>query len=116
NRAILMSKMTGCPIYVVHLTTKEGLALIQKAQAEGVSVWAETCPHYLLLDESEMERLGPFAKVGPPLRKRQEGHQEALWHGVAEGYVSTIGSDHSPADKARKELGRENIFFAPDGT
>ena len=115
NRAILMGKMTGCPIYVVHLSTREGLERIQRAQSEGQPVWTETCPQYLLLTETEMERLGPFAKIGPPLRPVEGGHQAAMWEGVSLGYISNIGSDHSPAAKERKELGWENIFFAPDG-
>lgn len=116
HRAILMGEMTECPIYVVHLSTHEGLRLIRDAQERGQPVWTETCPHYLELDETEMERLGPFAKVGPPLRDREEGHQRALWDGVTSGAISNIGSDHAPADRARKELGRDNVFFAPDGT
>jgi len=68
NRAILIGRLTDCPVYVVHLSTRLGLERIKRAQAEGQRVWAETCPQYLLLTDREMARLGPFAKIGPPLR------------------------------------------------
>ena len=68
NRAILIGRLTDCPVYVVHLSTKLGLDRIKRAQAEGQKVWTETCPQYLLLTDKEMDRLGPFAKIGPPLR------------------------------------------------
>ena len=73
DRAILMARATACPIYIVHLTTRDGLSRIVQAQDAGQPVWTETCPQYLVLDDSEMERLGPFAKIGPPLRSRAEG-------------------------------------------
>ena len=116
NRAILMAGAAACPIYIVHLSTGDGLARIAEAQAAGQPVWTETCPQYLVLDDSEMERLGPFAKIGPPLRSRAEGHQDALWRGLQDGRISTVGSDHAPEDAAAKEHGWENIFLQPDGS
>ena len=115
NRAILMGAMTDCPTYVVHLSTLEGLERIRQAQAKGQAVWTETCPHYLLLDESEMERLGPFAKIGPPLRPADGLNQQAMWDGLAQGAISIVASDHSPKSKERKEPGWKNIFLGPDG-
>ena len=116
NRAILMARAAACPIYIVHLSTGDGLARIAQAQAAGQPVWTETCPQYLVLDDTEMERLGPFAKIGPPLRSRAEGHQDALWRGLQDGRISTVGSDHAAEDPAGKEHGWENIFLQPDGT
>jgi dihydropyrimidinase len=78
-------------------------------------VWTETCPQYLLLNEEEMERLGPLAKIGPPLRPADGVNQEALWKGTEQGYISAIGSDHAPASPERKEPGWQNIFEGPDG-
>jgi dihydropyrimidinase len=115
NRAILIGKLTGCPVYVVHLSTGLGLERIKRAQSEGQRVWAETCPQYLLLDETEMARLGPFAKIGPPLRSADGVNQAALWAGTEQGFVSTVASDHSPRVPAAKEAGRKNIFVDPEG-
>src|SRR2546428_3453265 len=115
NRAILIGRLTGCPVYVVHLSTKLGLERIKRAQAEGQRVWCETCPQYLLLTDKEMERLGPFAKIGPPLRPAGGPDREALWEGSAKGFIANVASDHSPRVPAAKEPGRKNIFVYPDG-
>ena len=115
NRAIRIGAMTGCPVYVVHLSTQLGLERIKRAQAEGQRVWTETCPQYLLLTEKEMETWGPLAKIGPPLRPADGPDREALWRGSAEGHIATVASDHSPRRKALKEPGWKNIFVDGEG-
>jgi dihydropyrimidinase len=115
NRAILMGAMTGSPVYVVHLSTRLGLERIKRAQAEGQRVWTETCPQYLLLTEDEMERWGPLAKIGPPLRPAAGPDREALWAGLAQGPIAAVASDHSPRAKALKEPGWTNIFQDDNG-
>ncbi len=115
NRATLIGKMTGCPVYVVHLSTRLGLERIKQAQATGQRVWTETCPQYLLLTEDEMERWGPLAKIGPPLRPAAGGDREALWGGLAQGPIAAVASDHSPRPKAMKEPGWKNIFHDEAG-
>jgi dihydropyrimidinase len=115
NRAIKMGAMTGATTYVVHLSTQLGLERIKQAQAQGQRVWTETCPQYLLLTEQEMERWGPLAKMGPPLRPADGPDRDALWGGVAQGYISNIGSDHAPRSQAAKEPGWKNIFVDPEG-
>ena len=115
NRAILMGRLTGCPVYVVHLSTRLGLERIKRAQGEGQRVWAETCPQYLLLTDAEMARLGPFAKIGPPLRPAAGPDRDAMWAGSAGGYVHTVASDHAPRPPQFKEPGRTNIFVDPQG-
>ncbi|MBI2016123.1 MAG: amidohydrolase family protein [Candidatus Rokubacteria bacterium] len=115
NRAILIGRLTGCPTYVVHLSTRLGLERIRRAQAEGQPVWCETCPQYLLLSDAEMERWGPFAKIGPPLRPAGGGDHGALWAGTESGVVAAVASDHSPRVPAAKEPGRTNIFVDAAG-
>jgi len=115
NRAILIGRLTDCPVYVVHLSTRLGLERIKRAQAEGQRVWTETCPQYLLLTDREMERLGPFAKIGPPLRPADGPDRAALWAGTEAGYIATVASDHSPRVPAAKEPGRRNIFVDGEG-
>ena len=115
NRAVLIGRLTGCPVYVVHLSTKVGLERIKRAQAEGQHVWTETCPQYLLLTDKEMERWGPFAKIGPPLRPADGPDRGALWEGLAQGFIATVASDHAPRVPAAKEPGRTNIFVDARG-
>ncbi len=102
-------------MYVVHLSTRLGLERIKRAQAEGQRVWTETCPQYLLLSDKEMERWGPFAKIGPPLRPADGPDRAALWAGSEAGYIATVASDHSPRVPAAKEPGRKNIFVDQEG-
>ena len=92
---------TGCALHIVHVSSPEGLALISAARAAGVDVTAETCPHYLLLNDGDIERIGPLAKCAPPLR--DEARRLGMWASLARGMVHTIGSDHSPAPMAMKQ-------------
>lgn len=112
-RAIALAELAGCPLYVVHLSTREGLEEIRRARAAGAPVFAETCPQYLFLTDAEMARQGARAKVAPPLRWDRD--REALWSGLRDGSVQTIGSDHAPYTVADKAVGGTDIFAAPFG-
>jgi allantoinase len=94
-RAILFAEETGCALHVVHVSTGRGVTEIAAARARGVDVTAETCPHYLVFDEDDLERLGAVAKCAPPLRPRCE--VDRLWHALARGEIQVVASDHSPA-------------------
>ena len=72
ERAILFAEETGCALHIVHVSTGRGVALVAEARARGVDVSCETCPHYLVLTEDDVERLGAVAKCAPPLRPRGE--------------------------------------------
>jgi dihydropyrimidinase len=115
NRAILMGAFTKSPVYVVHLSSRLGLERIKRAQAAGQRVWTETCPQYLLLTDAEMERWGPYAKMGPPLRPADGPDRDALWAGSAQGFIATVGSDHAAKPKAMKEPGWQNVFVDAQG-
>jgi allantoinase len=103
GRALLFAQETGCRLYIVHVSSARGVDLIKMAQANGVRVIAETCPHYLALTADDLERLGAVAKCAPPLRDSDE--VAALWGRVLSGEVQTIGSDHSPASPDLKTGG-----------
>src|SRR5215204_2347432 len=94
-RAILFAEETGCALHVVHVSTGRGIAQIAAARARGVDVTAETCPHYLVFDEDDLQLLGAIAKCAPPLRPRCEVDQ--LWQALARGDIQIVASDHSPA-------------------
>ena len=99
-RAILFAEDTGCSLHVVHVSTGRGVAEIAAARARGLDVTAETCPHYLVFDEDDLERLGAVAKCAPPLRPRCE--VDRLWQLLADGDIQIVASDHSPAPAALK--------------
>lgn len=91
----------GVALYVVHVTCREALEVISAAKRAGVNVTAETCPHYLLIDEDTAVGIGAAAKCAPPLRPAKD--VTALWEELLGGSVDTIGSDHSPAPPSLKE-------------
>jgi dihydropyrimidinase len=76
-RAISIAAVMSCPLYIVHLSTARGVDVVQKMRAEGQTVYVETCPQYLALTDEVLQRLGPLAKIGPPLRT--EADRTALW-------------------------------------
>lgn len=113
--ALEIAKVTGAKIYFVHVSTSESIEAIQLASESGLEIYAETCPHYLTLDQSLEKSIGNWGKVNPPLR---DGHQqEALWNAIKKGYIKHIGSDNCPRDKITKEQGAQfgNIWAAPPG-
>lgn len=112
-KMLRFGKEIGCPIELVHVSTCGAMELAKQAKQEGQKVLVETCPHYLLLDESYVEKYGPYAKCNPALRKKEE--VERLWDYVRDGTVDFIGSDHSPFLKSEKETGHKDIFVAPSG-
>ena len=106
SRALHLASETGCALHVVHVSTGRGVALVAEARARGVDATCETCPHYLVLDEEDAERLGATAKCAPPLRPR--GECDALWAALAAGDVAMVSSDHSPSPPSLK--GGEDFF------
>lgn len=95
GRAICFAEETGCALHVVHVSTGRGVALVAAARARGVDVTCETCPHYLIWTEDDLETLGAVAKCAPPLRPAAE--RAALWAAIETGDLDFVASDHSPA-------------------
>ena len=93
--AVELAGETGCSLHIVHVSSPEGVALITEARAQRVDVTAETCPHYLLLNEKDVAKLGAAGKCAPPIR--DEKRRLALWTELRAGRIQTVGSDHSPA-------------------
>jgi allantoinase len=101
HKAIQLAGETKCALHIVHVSSGAGVALVASAQKQGVNVTCETCPHYLVLTEADVEKLGAVAKCAPPLRPKSA--QDVLWRYLENGFVSTIGSDHSPAPPELKQ-------------
>ncbi len=98
NRAACLGRHTGCAIYVVHLSSAAALHEVRLARANGTRIHAETCPQYLT--HTKDVELGLLAKTNPPLRTRAD--VDALWHGLIDGSIDTVGSDHVPRPRAAK--------------
>jgi allantoinase len=107
ERAILFAAETGCALHVVHVSSGRGVARVAEARARGVDVTCETCPHYLVLDAEDAERLGAAAKCAPPLRPGAV--VEELWAAVLGGDVDLVATDHSPSPSQLKETGADHF-------
>jgi dihydroorotase len=94
KKAIELAKIYGTRLYILHLGTKRELELVKAAKKEGLSVFAETTPHHLFLNLTDYQRLGTKVQVNPPIRPKKDC--DALWQGIQEGLIDTIGSDHAP--------------------
>ena len=100
SRAVLFAEETGCTLHVVHVSIGRGVDLVNAARTRGVDVTCETCAHYLVLTEDDLETLGAVAKCAPPLRSRDE--QEALWERILDDRLPMVTSDHSPCPPEMK--------------
>lgn len=112
-----IAEKAGCPVYIVHTSTKESLEIIEKAQSEGQLVYSETCPQYLLLDESVYDLPIPASLayvISPPIRGKE--HREHLWNGMKSGSIQVISTDHCPFNlKGQKDIGMYDFTKIPNG-
>jgi len=113
SKILLFAKKTGARIEMCHISTPEVAELVNEAKCKGVYAIAETCPHYLFLNENALNKVGVFAKCNPPLRSEEE--RQGMWEMVNDGSIDIIGSDHAPYTKEEKERGSEDIFTPPAG-
>lgn len=99
--------------HVVHVSSKEGVSAVARAQAAGIAITAETCPHYLTFAADEIPPGATTYKCAPPIRAF--GHREALWSGLRRGTLSLVASDHSPAPPALKCIDSGDFLAAWGG-
>ena len=112
ERDLRLAKETGCAYHVCHISTKESVDIIRKAKAEGVNVTCETGPHYLVMDDSDLQEEGRF-KMNPPLRGKED--REALIKGIQDGTIDMIATDHAPHSAEEKSKGLEKSPFGITG-
>lgn len=99
HRACYFASKVGAAINIVHLSSKEALDEVRRhRRTSKAPIYVETCPHYLLLDDESPA--GVLAKVNPPIRRRAD--VEAMWEGIADGAIDTVGTDHVPRKRATK--------------
>ena len=109
----LAAQASGCPAYIVHVSSADGLATIERARHRGVRLWAETCPQYILMDDDVLLRHGPMARIAPPLRTLAD--RRALGAALSTGAINTLGTDHACFSIEEKARGDADIFRAPFG-
>ena len=107
-RDLELVKKTGCAYHVCHISTKESVELIRQAKKDGLNVSCETAPHYLVMDDSNLQEDGKF-KMNPPLRSKED--KLALIEGIKDGTIEMIATDHAPHSKEEKSKGLANSAF-----
>ena len=107
-RDLKLVRETGVSYHVCHISTRESVEIIRKAKAEGVDVTCETGPHYLVMDDSQLQEEGRF-KMNPPIRSRED--RDALIAGVLDGTIDMIATDHAPHSAEEKSRGLEKSAF-----
>lgn len=109
-RDILLSKSTGCKLHLCHCSTKDSVAMVQAAKADGLCVSAEVCPHHFTLTQDDIPGDDANYKMNPPLRAKAD--RDALVEGLSEGIMEAISTDHAPHHADEKARG---IAKAPFG-
>ncbi|OLF12848.1 dihydropyrimidinase [Actinophytocola xinjiangensis] len=117
SRAIQLAKVTGAPLYIVHLSARQALEAVAQARDTGQNVFAETCPQYLYLSIEDLAKPdfeGAKYVASPPLRTKD--HQADLWRGLRTNDLSVVSTDHCPfCFKDQKQLGRGDFSKIPNG-
>ncbi len=119
-RLLEIAELVDTPVYIVHLSSKAGMDCILDAKKRGVKVYVETCPQYLLLDESYYKGIdvnsfeGAKYVMSPPLRKTSDNL--ALWKGLSYGDISIVGTDHCSFNYiGQKDIGLTDFSKIPNG-
>ena len=113
SRIALFAEETGCDVHICHLSSARARDVIQHARSRGVSMTVETLPSYLVLDDSDLERCGVFAKCNPPIRSKE--NQTALWEMLMNGEIDMLGSDHCPYTDDDRLKHNGDIWAVPPG-
>jgi dihydropyrimidinase len=118
GRALMMARLHGATAYIVHMTCREAVEALVRAKLDGQRCYGETCPQYLLLDDTVFTKpdFGGSAYVmSPPIRPGHLGHHDALWRGLTNGMLDSVGTDHCPFTHQQKLAGREDFTKIPNG-
>ena len=99
--AISFAKITNARLHILHVSAKETVDLVGRAQKEGYPITAETCPHFLFVNNQDYEKIGPMMKVYPPIKYKED--QEKLWEGINNDIISLVCSDHAPHTAKEKD-------------
>ena len=119
EKVIELSARTNCPVYIAHTSTRLGADAVSAAKKDGLRVFAETCPHYLLLDDSVYDsalddlKVMPYV-ISPPVRGKED--QQRLWKGLSDGAFDVVSTDHCPFNLfGQKNRGMNDFTRIPNG-
>ncbi|MCK5671401.1 dihydroorotase family protein, partial [Candidatus Bathyarchaeota archaeon] len=112
-RCITLAAQTDCHLHICHISSGGTVDILEWAQSIDQLVTGETSTNYLLFTKEAMNERGPYAKVDPPLRSKDD--QLRLWEGLNDGTIDVLASDHAPYTKEEKDKGLDNIYDAPSG-
>lgn len=116
NRVLAIAACVDTPIIIVHLSSKEGYKEILRARERGQVVYVETCPQYLVMDDSLYglaDNEGKKYMIAPPLRKKED--QEELWNALKNDTIQTIATDHCSFTVKQKDMGKDDFSKTPCG-
>jgi dihydroorotase len=112
-RDICLSRLTGRPVHIAHVSTEGSVTLIRRAKEDGLPVTAETAPHYFTLDHTAVIGYRTEAKMNPPLRRPED--VEAIRQGLADGVIDAVATDHAPHSPLEKDVEFEQAAFGVIG-
>ena len=113
SRILILANALGAHLHVRQLCTSFAVEVIQWAKRNGIKLSSEVNPHHLYLTTTDLERLGPVAKMLPPLRSQED--LWALWKGLRSGTIDMVSTDHAPHPDEEKRRGESDIWKAPSG-
>jgi dihydropyrimidinase len=116
NRALMIADQVGAEAYIVHMTCRESVKALAEARERGQKCWGETCPQYLLLDDSVYDLPGFEGSayvMSPPIRPK--GHSDVLWGALQSGILQTVGTDHITFSHEQKRNGEKDFRIIPNG-
>jgi dihydroorotase len=111
ERVARLAADTGAAVHVFHLSSADGLRVVEDWRGRGLDITCEVTPHHLFLNATDMHRIGPLARINPPLRP--DRHAQALLEALRDGRIDCVGTDHAPHTLAEKS--RESIWDVPSG-
>lgn len=116
HRLLAIAKEADAPVMIVHLTNKKAYEEVMAAREKGQTVYAETCPQYLLLEDSVYSKPdfeGAVYVCAPPIRKKED--QDCLWEALGKEEIQTVATDQCSFSLEQKALGREDFTKIPGG-
>ncbi|KXA98952.1 hypothetical protein AKJ39_00165 [candidate division MSBL1 archaeon SCGC-AAA259J03] len=106
-------KKIGNHIHFAHLSTRQATQLVKNAKTSEEKISAETCPHFLVFTQEDLEKKGPYLRTNPSLKSKKD--VAALWKALSTGTIDMVTTDHAPGTREEKEVGKNNIWKSQIG-